>query len=197
MQDRRWILYSLSTPMSLYINERCTLNSDLNRINPEVSQASLQLLTNTPLFGNSSYSDKRNTYILNATINYIRLTESFDDRFFWTMRFFFFSFIFLTKLPICMVTSSSIIFFRLRLNFNLFYFTFNCKIIFPIYLAPPSVLSYLLEDDLWISRKETVFFGDCKLLSLFIYLFVYLNHHMKKNMNIICKSSYEKISSWI
>ena len=55
-----------------YINERCTLMSNLNRTNPQISQTSLQLLTNTLLFGNSSYSDKTNTHILNATIDYIQ-----------------------------------------------------------------------------------------------------------------------------
>ena len=62
-----------------YINERCTLMSNLNRINPQISQTSLQLLTNTLLFGNSSYSDKTNTHILNATIDYIQLTKRFDE----------------------------------------------------------------------------------------------------------------------
>ena len=37
-----------------YINERCTLMSNLNRINPQISQTSLELLRNTLLFGNSS-----------------------------------------------------------------------------------------------------------------------------------------------
>ena len=46
-----------------YINERCTLMSNVNRINPQISQTSLQLLTNTLLFGNSCYSDKTNTHI--------------------------------------------------------------------------------------------------------------------------------------
>ena len=45
-----------------YINERCTLMSNLNRINPQISQTSLQLLTNTLLFRNSSDSDKTNTH---------------------------------------------------------------------------------------------------------------------------------------
>ena len=62
-----------------YINERCTLMSNLNRINPQISQTSLQHLTNTLLFWNSSYSDKRNTHILNATIDYIQLTKRFDE----------------------------------------------------------------------------------------------------------------------
>ena len=71
-----------------YINERCTLMSNLNRINPQISQTSLQLLTNTLLFGNSSYSDKTNTHILNATIDYIQLTKRFDEPLFWLMLFF-------------------------------------------------------------------------------------------------------------
>ena len=53
------------------INERCTLMSNLNRINPQISQTFLQLLTNTLLFGNSSYSDRTNARIVNATIDYI------------------------------------------------------------------------------------------------------------------------------
>ena len=60
-------------------DERCTLMSNLNNINPQISQTSLQLLTNTLLFGNSSYSDKTNTHILNATIDYILLTKRFDE----------------------------------------------------------------------------------------------------------------------
>ena len=62
-----------------YIKEKCTLMSNLNRINPKISQTSLQLLTNTLLFGNSSYSDKTNTHVLNATIDYIQLTKKFDE----------------------------------------------------------------------------------------------------------------------
>ena len=58
-----------------YINETCTLMSNLNRINPQKSQELIH------------------------------------------------------KLPICTVISYSIIFFRLRLNFVLFYFDYNCKII--------------------------------------------------------------------
>ena len=96
--------------------------SNLNRINSQISQTSLQLLANTILFGKSSYSDKTNTHIFNATIDYIQLTKRFNEPFFffWIMRFFLFSFIFLTTLPIFTVTSSSIIFFGLPLNFTLF-----------------------------------------------------------------------------
>ena len=35
-----------------------------------------------------SYSDKMNTHILNAIIDYIRLTKRFDEPLFWIMRFF-------------------------------------------------------------------------------------------------------------
>ena len=62
-----------------YINKRCTLMSILNRINSQIFQTSLKLLTNTLLFGNSSYSDKTSTHILNATIDYIQLTKRFDE----------------------------------------------------------------------------------------------------------------------
>ena len=65
-----------------YINERCTLMSNLNRINPQISQTSLQLLTNTLLFGNSSCSEKTNTHIFNATIDYILSTKRFDESLF-------------------------------------------------------------------------------------------------------------------
>ena len=66
--------------------------SNLNRINPQISQTSLQLLTNTLLFGNSSYSDKTNTHILNATIDYIQLTKRFDEPLFWLMLFLIYIF---------------------------------------------------------------------------------------------------------
>ena len=62
-----------------YINERCTLTSNLNRINPQISQTTLKLLTNTLFFRNSSYSGKTNTHILNAIIEHILLTKRFDE----------------------------------------------------------------------------------------------------------------------
>ena len=64
-----------------YINERYTLIaiSNQNRINTQMSQTSLQLLTNTILFRNSSYRHKTNTHILDATIDYIQLTKRFDE----------------------------------------------------------------------------------------------------------------------
>ena len=76
----------------LYINERCTLVSNLNRICAQISQLSLQLLKNTLPFGNLAYSDKTNTHILNATIDYIRLTKRFDEPLFLIMCFAFFFF---------------------------------------------------------------------------------------------------------
>ena len=53
--------------------------TNLNRVNPQISQTYFQLLTNKPFFGNSSYSEKMNTHILNANIYYIRLTKMFDE----------------------------------------------------------------------------------------------------------------------
>ena len=54
----------------------------MNRISLQISQTSLQLLINTLLFENSSYSDKTNTYILNATIDYIQLAKRFGETLF-------------------------------------------------------------------------------------------------------------------
>ena len=62
-----------------YIDERRTFTTNLNRINPQIYQTSLQLLTNMLLFGNPSYSDKNNTHILNGTTDYIQLTKRFDE----------------------------------------------------------------------------------------------------------------------
>ena len=66
----------------LWINERRTPISNLNRINSQISQTSLQLLTKTHLFGNRSSGDKTNIYILDATTDYIQLTKRFDKPFF-------------------------------------------------------------------------------------------------------------------
>ena len=67
---------------SPYINERCTLMSNLNRINQQIFQTFLQFLTNTLLFRTLSYSDKTKTHILNASIDYIRLIKRLDEPFF-------------------------------------------------------------------------------------------------------------------
>ena len=69
--------------------------SNLNRINPQTSQTFLQLPTYTLLFANSSYSDKMNTYILEANFDYNKLTKSFYETFFLNNGFhFFFQFYF-------------------------------------------------------------------------------------------------------
>ena len=99
-----------------FINERRSLMSNLNRINPQISQISQQFLTKAFLCGNSSYSHKMNPHILNATIDYIRSTKRFDEPLFMNNAFLFFF-----NLPIGTVISSSIIFLRSRLIF--YYFT--------------------------------------------------------------------------
>ena len=54
------------------------------------------------------------------------MRRSFD----WCFSFFFFSFMFLTNLPVCAVRGSSVVFFfGLRLGFVLFCFNCNCEII--------------------------------------------------------------------
>ena len=118
--------FSLKCPS--YINEWCTLMSNLNRINQQISQTSLQLLTNTLFFWNLSYSDKTNSHILNAPIDYIQLTKRSDEPLFWLMLFF--SHIYFWQIyQFVQLQVPAEFFFRLRLNFILFYFDYNCKII--------------------------------------------------------------------
>ena len=143
----------MKPPPSFYSNvsristKKCTLMSNLNRINSQISQTSLQLLGNTILFRKLSYSDKTNTHIFNATIHYIQLTKMFDEPFFLIMRFFLFSFIFLTALPIFTVTSSSIIFFGLPLNFTLFNRDLNRGCLFYVFSLHFSGNKFLIN--LW------------------------------------------------
>ena len=61
-------------------NKRCTLMSHLNKIHPQRSKYTFLNLTNTFLFGNPSFIDKINTLILDATIEYILLTEAVVQR---------------------------------------------------------------------------------------------------------------------
>ena len=102
----------------------------------------MQLLLNTLLFCNSSYSDTTNTYILNTTIGYIKLTKRFDEPLFWKMRFSSFFIYISTKFdPFVQLQIPTIFYcyyyyyyyyyycFRLRLNFIFYYFNYNCKII--------------------------------------------------------------------
>ena len=156
MWDECRICHPLFAPMSLVYNESCTLMSNMNRISPQISQTSLQLLINTLLFENSSYSDKTNTYILNATIDYIQLAKRFGETLFWIMCFFsFFNYIF-DKFTNLYCYKFQHNFFRLRLNFILFFLNYNCKIIVSYLLIASFSFTYLLGDDLWISRKETI-----------------------------------------
>ena len=74
-------IYIYTNPLlqwSSYISERRILMRNLNTINPQILKTISQLLTNTLLLGNSTYSDKTNIHILNATIDYIRFTKRFD-----------------------------------------------------------------------------------------------------------------------
>ena len=64
---------------SCFLNERCTLMSNFNKNDLQVSKLTLPDLPTTLLFGNPSFSDKTNTRILNATIEYILSTKRFDE----------------------------------------------------------------------------------------------------------------------
>ena len=116
-----------------YINNWCTLMSKVNRINPHISQTSLQLLTDTLLFGNASYSDKTNTHILNTTIDHTLSTKRFDEPHFWLMRFFSFfiyiSYKFYQFVRLKVLISFIIIISDYAEILFFFYFNYNCKII--------------------------------------------------------------------
>ena len=149
----------------------------MNRINPQISQISLQLLTSTLIFGNLSYSGKyTNTHILNTTIEYTRLTKRFDEPLFWIMTFSFFSFIILTNLPIFTVTNSSIIFFRLRLNSILFYFNYNCNIIVSyLFIIPFSCILRTVEwsrNQLFPCTSDLYVYCILKCICTYIYIYV-------------------------
>ena len=106
----------------------------LKKINPQIFQTSLQLLANTLFFGSLSYSDKTNTHILNATIDCGWLTKKVWWSTFLTMCLFSFFIYVPDKFTHLSGYSSCKIFFRLRLNFALFYFNYNCR----------TIVSYLL-----------------------------------------------------
>ena len=58
----------------LFISERCTLISNLNKIDPKISKFNLSNLRNTLLFGEPSFTDKINILeyaVSNANISNI------------------------------------------------------------------------------------------------------------------------------
>ena len=64
---------------SQFVNERRTLLSTIGNINYKLLENTDSSLTQTLLFGNTSFVITDNTKILNATINLILLTKRFDE----------------------------------------------------------------------------------------------------------------------
>ena len=62
-----------------FVNERRTLLSTIGNINYKLLENTDSNLTQTLLFGNTSFDITDNTKILNATINFILLTKRFDE----------------------------------------------------------------------------------------------------------------------
>ena len=60
------------------MNERRTLLSTIGNINYKLLENTDSNLTQTLLFGNTSFDITDNTNILNATINFVLLTKRFD-----------------------------------------------------------------------------------------------------------------------
>ena len=67
-----------------FVNERCTLLSTIGNTNYKLLENTDSVLTQTLLFGNTSYDITGNTKILNATITFILLTKRFDEPLFKT-----------------------------------------------------------------------------------------------------------------
>ena len=72
--------YILHRPM--YNNERHTLLSIVKNIDCRLLDVTETALIKTLLFGNCSVDTQTNTQILNATIEYILITEKFDESLF-------------------------------------------------------------------------------------------------------------------
>ena len=62
-----------------FVNKRRTLLSTIGKINYKFLENTDSNLTQTLLFGNTSFDITDNTKILNATINFILLTKRFDE----------------------------------------------------------------------------------------------------------------------
>ena len=60
-------------------DERYTLLSTLNNIDPTLLELTKSSLSQTLLYGNTLFDKEKNTRILNATIEYILSTERFEE----------------------------------------------------------------------------------------------------------------------
>ena len=64
---------------SLYSNERLAFLNAIKNIDMSILQQSDPKLTNVLLFGDTSFDNNKNTFIFNATIDYIISTGRFDE----------------------------------------------------------------------------------------------------------------------
>ena len=60
-------------------DERCTLLSTLNNIDCKLLELTKSSLSQTLLYGNTSFDKGKNTRIFNATVEYILSTERFEE----------------------------------------------------------------------------------------------------------------------
>ena len=63
----------------IFHDKRHTLLSTLNNIDPKILESNDSYLTQTLLFGSTSFDSETNTLALNATIDYILFTERFEE----------------------------------------------------------------------------------------------------------------------
>ena len=63
----------------LFVDKKITLLSTLNKINCKLIETNKSSLIETLLFGNSLFDLKKNSLILNASIDYILSTKRFED----------------------------------------------------------------------------------------------------------------------
>ena len=63
----------------IFHDKRHTLLSTLNNIDSKILESNDSYLTQTLLFGSTSFDSETNTLVLNATIDYILSTERFEE----------------------------------------------------------------------------------------------------------------------
>ena len=66
----------------IFHDKRHTLLSTLNNIDSKILESNDPYLTQTLLFGSTSFDSETNTLVLNATIDYILSTERFEESLF-------------------------------------------------------------------------------------------------------------------
>ena len=73
---------------SVYSNERCTLPNSLSKIDHKLLDSIDSSLSQTLLFGNSSFITNDDTNLIILPINFVLSTKRFDGPLLWTVIFF-------------------------------------------------------------------------------------------------------------